>query len=341
MVYGNGNGISYRQRNSFLNFLKGCGCIDVVFMHVLFPGIIGTIVHKVSQYAVPIFLMISGYFAYSANGDAAEKIIRRTKRICKITIYAILLYTLYTLYYEIRGGYFNEWLSEFLNWKQCIKIIVFSNLDIISGGHLWFLPTQIIAYLIMLFIDKKNLYKIAYRSIPLLFAVRIIVSTIVWSNDMTWHLIGNFLVGAIPWMLLGNYLAHNKEFVTSLSNKSLSVMAFVGGLFAAVFAVLEVSVDLSEIGIVIYAFSLFTLAINNPTLSVNGYIEKIGDKYSLYIYILHIVVSGAVGRLARVIGQQESMWYLWTRPIIVAVVSIIVSIIMYSVVNFVMVNKSK
>lgn len=148
------NGIS-RQRNSLLNFIKGCGCIGVVFIHILFPGIVGMIIHKISQYAVPIFLMISGYFAYNDNGEVSEKKVRRTKRLCKITIYAIVIYFIYTLCINIKAHSVGEWLIEFVNWKQWIKIIVFSDLDIISGGHLWFLPSQIIAYLILIYVDKK------------------------------------------------------------------------------------------------------------------------------------------------------------------------------------------
>lgn len=93
------------KRNSLLNFLKGCACIGVVFIHIPFPGLIGVVFQKSAQCAVPIFVMISGYFAYSVEGDVCPKVIRRAKRIGSITVCAIAMYLIYTIMIEImRGG---------------------------------------------------------------------------------------------------------------------------------------------------------------------------------------------------------------------------------------------
>ena len=43
------------QRNYFLNFLKGIGCIGVVFIHIRFQGEFGRAIHKLAQFAVPVF----------------------------------------------------------------------------------------------------------------------------------------------------------------------------------------------------------------------------------------------------------------------------------------------
>ena len=145
-------------KNCFLNFLKGCGCIGVVFIHVPFHGLAGKIVDQISSFAVPIFFMISGYFAYSTTGDASQKIIRRTKRICKVFFGAIALYTAYILCICIKQQCVGQWLSEFLDWKQWIKILVMGDLDLFCGFHLWFLHAQIIAYIILLFIEKKFIH---------------------------------------------------------------------------------------------------------------------------------------------------------------------------------------
>lgn len=42
-------------RNYSLDFLKGIGCIGVVFIHIFFPGVFGRIIMKISQFAVPVF----------------------------------------------------------------------------------------------------------------------------------------------------------------------------------------------------------------------------------------------------------------------------------------------
>lgn len=317
------NSIS-RQRNSLLNFIKGCGCIGVVFIHILFPGVVGKIVYKASQYAVPIFLMISGYFAYNVN--AGDKIKRRTTKICKITLFAILFYFIYTLCFVIKSQNVSNWLAYFLNWKSWVKIIIFSDLDIINGGHLWFLPAQIYAYLILLYIDKKNIYEYAYKSIPLLFALRIVVSVIVGSSGLTWHLKGNFFIGAVPWMFLGNYIAYNQNLVKKYSNKMLVGFALIGEFLAILFVVINFPIDFSEIGVIIYSIALFALAIRNPSIHISRKIEKIGDDYSLYIYIIHIAVGGILEMIVQFIGWNQFRIYLWIKPIVVVLISIVLSI---------------
>jgi surface polysaccharide O-acyltransferase-like enzyme len=65
------------ERNKCLNLLKGIGCLGVIFIHVRFPGIFGQIIHQLSQYAVPLFFMISVFFAFAAS-EATLK--RRLKK---------------------------------------------------------------------------------------------------------------------------------------------------------------------------------------------------------------------------------------------------------------------
>ena len=51
------------DRNQCLNFLKGLGSTGVVFIHITFPGLTGEIISKMAQFAVPVFFMITGYYA--------------------------------------------------------------------------------------------------------------------------------------------------------------------------------------------------------------------------------------------------------------------------------------
>ena len=53
--------------NNKLNFLKCFACIGVVFIHITFPGRFGEIVRLGADYAVPVFFMIAGYYAWGKN----------------------------------------------------------------------------------------------------------------------------------------------------------------------------------------------------------------------------------------------------------------------------------
>lgn len=52
------------SRNIMLNLLKGFACIGVVLIHIKFPGKTGDLIKYASAYAVPIFFLIAGYFAF-------------------------------------------------------------------------------------------------------------------------------------------------------------------------------------------------------------------------------------------------------------------------------------
>lgn len=47
-----------------LYYLKALACLTVVFIHFPLPGIYGKISQCIAQFSVPVFFMISGFFAY-------------------------------------------------------------------------------------------------------------------------------------------------------------------------------------------------------------------------------------------------------------------------------------
>lgn len=316
------------NRNIFLNFLKGLGCIGVVFIHICFPGKFGIAISQMSQFAVPIFLMISGYFTYSEDSSSA-RIYKRIRRLCIITLVSIILYTLYTLYFTASWGITREWFSPLLSIEQWVQIILFSNLDIIMGNHLWFLPAQIIAYFCILLIDRCNSYKVAYISLPFLLVIRNVISFMFLSYNISWHYRDNFLVEAFTWMLLGHYIASKRHFFNKLSAKLLISVIAISLLFSLSFSLFAPKVNFAEIGNTFYSIALFVLAINNPSKSINHMIEFVGDKLSLYIYVLHIAIGGIVGIIVATLGYLESKYYLWLRPIIVVITSILVAATFY------------
>lgn len=73
------------KRNNKLNLLKGFACIGVVFIHIQFPGKIGKLISMVSAYAVPVFFLIAGYYAFGKGTDTLK---RRLLKIIKIFVFA-------------------------------------------------------------------------------------------------------------------------------------------------------------------------------------------------------------------------------------------------------------
>lgn len=91
-----------RFRNELLNVLKGIACMGVVFIHIKFPGLVGEIVSKFFNFAVPVFFMTAGYYSFGCTENAVK---RKLAKIIKIFIYAYVCFFSYHIVAEkVRGG---------------------------------------------------------------------------------------------------------------------------------------------------------------------------------------------------------------------------------------------
>lgn len=53
-----------KTKNDCLNVWKGIAAFAVVLIHCTLPGVPGEIIKGIARFAVPLFFLISGYFAY-------------------------------------------------------------------------------------------------------------------------------------------------------------------------------------------------------------------------------------------------------------------------------------
>lgn len=292
------------ERNRCLDSLKGIACIGVVFIHVRFPGEIGNFIWMLARFAVPVFFMISGYYAYGMNIEKNHiKIIRRIKKIIFIFICAAIPYIIYT--------YYNPVYLD-IDYIQIIRIIFLSDLSFINAGILWFLPSLIFGYLFFIFLNKFNLYNKFYILVPVLFMIRLIIQ--LHTEDVC--CINNFALTAIPYMMIGHYIAsHEDKIKKILSNKKLVIYIFISLFFVGIRRFLKV--DITYLGIIMYSVSLFLLAVRNPKTVLSPKLEMIGMKYSLYVYVLHQLIDYII----------DGYINAWLKPIIVLVVTLLVSFI--------------
>ena len=89
------------MRNKSLDAVKAIAACLVVCIHVSFPGQAGQIVKVFARCAVPFFFMVSGYFCYYENGNAAVKIPLKIIHILKLLIVSVLFYFIWEYLMEI------------------------------------------------------------------------------------------------------------------------------------------------------------------------------------------------------------------------------------------------
>ena len=322
------------KRNYFLDFCKGVGAICVVLAHMPFPGVVGSIPTAVGTAGVVLFFLISGYFSYAADDDAAcRQLIKRFKRNLVLTLIAIPIYSVFTALLKLISGHFSGWIASFTDPVLYLRMIVMGDFEIISGDPLWFMPALLYSYLILWCIHKFRIKKAAYIAMPILLLLRIGMETYTNSFGADWHMSGNFLVGALPVMLLGHFMAYKKD-----SFLSLSMMVPVAGcVITAALMFISVNVriaglDISQPFKISFAFFAFILALKLPQKKVIAPIGFLGNAYSLDIYLWHYPIGIFLGYILETTNAPG--WTVdWCLPIATLAVAIAVSAAIYGIKN--------
>lgn len=318
--------------NVKLNLLKGFACMGVVLIHITFPGLFGVIVLNASAYAVPIFFMIAGYYAYGKKSDVIK---RRMKKIVMILLYAYVLFFLCNIAFAVKDHNVGQWLASNYNWKTPIKYICFCTIDF--AELLWYLIAMIETYIVWFFVVKNKKEKAIIKITPFLFFLQILLTSYCETMQLDWFWKVNFLTRALPWFLLGYYLnTKESEKMRSLKDSVLIMMVVIGCAIVVIPTALHLPLKFNVVGYIPYAFGLFSLALKNPSKSLCKPIEFIGDKLSLNVYIFHKLVGGVLETFFIILKvNTESKIYLWLRPVIVLMVTIFASWVVYKLMTLV------
>lgn len=270
--------------------------------------------------------MISGFYAYQADYST---IIRRLRKIFRITLFATLIYIFLTLQHMIRHG---ELFDAFTAWniaRAAVRLIILSDLDFAGAFHLWFLCSLIEGYIILLVIKGFNLWKAGYICAVIAFIATGVIYALA---PLNWHLRGNVFMSGISWIMTGHYIAENLQTVSQISRKILLASA-VAGYLLGLLSLTGRMMFVSSVCFNLFPISLFILAVSNGSNSVKfpPSLVKIGAEYSLYVYLFHVLVGLIYFSVLRRSGISENVFILWTRPVIVAALSLVLSFVIVKV----------
>lgn len=291
------------DRNVCIDTLKGIGCIFVIFIHIRFPEdtTIGKFIFMFTWFAVPMFFMVSGFYSYN---NTVNVLIKKSFKILHILILSTGLYSVYSLFTTF----------AFTNTtRQLVKTFILSDFHFCNGGHLWFLSALFYSYLIFAMATKYKLNKKIYYLIIPLFILRFIVKY--FYIDIA-YLHDNVFLTGLPYFLIGNLIAENKKIIKTKINVILPIIISLSGI-GIIGMRRFMPIDMSYIGVIIYTIGLFLFAIVRPTFKIKC-LSILGEKYSLYIYVFHMLIIYWIG---------NRVSYYWLAPIIVCIISIIFSII--------------
>lgn len=321
------NSAKISQRNHLINFVKGVAAIGVVLVHFQFPGVLGKALCSVGVCGVIFFFLVSGFYAYDPDDEAAcRKLMKRFKRNLVITLIAVAVYAAYTVIEQLALGTIGEWLDRFKDPWLLPRMIVLGDFEFIHGDPLWFMPALLYSYLILYFLHKTRISRYAYILLPLLLLLRIGTETYTNSFGADWHLSGNFLVGGLPIMLTGHYIACKEDrFAEIPLYLTVPYTVFAAALMFVTVNVPVFGIDVSQVFKIWCAVEVFLLTLRLPEKRCVPFLERLGEKYSLYVYLSHYLIGTL---LAVVLAKAGAPAWVnaWVLPILVILVSVLVSV---------------
>lgn len=308
------------MKNKCLNFLKGISCIGVILMHCSFPTVAGEIVKYTFKFAVPIFFMISGYFAYYESHETVKnKLPKKMIHILKLMIVSEVFYGVWAL---LKRYLWNDEMNMKFGFHKIFLGTFFNR-------TLWFLYALFWAYALLYIINQFDLYKVSYKLAPvaLLFhvIVRMYARNLEWVSRYDVMIFRNFAFYALPFMMIGNWIHKNKDSLCQNMNNKMCIWGIIlgSGLTVLEYLVSKVALEF-YIGTVVMSCSMFMYAIKNPEKELNGMMAKIGEELSMYIYILHVLAIEVAGKLNDLLKFR---FYDWLKPIIAIIISVVLAYI--------------
>ena len=250
------------------------------------------IMNIVSPLGVPLFFAISGFLFFQKKRDS--------KDLWKYVWRVLKLYLVWTVIYfpfVLRSYYKNEMLNT-------AGIVDYLQQFIFSGSyyHLWFLPSLIVAIILMYAISKK----IDNKKILVISAVLFIIGTLVdtysflspvlsWSTyEAIFLTTRNGLFFGFPFVAIGKIIAEN-QYKAKGGIMLLSIVAMIVEGYYLSFIVRKPIVNMSINSLLFVPLLLF-FVLNLPRIKVDG---KLIRRASTLIFCAHPIVIFLIGHFIK------------------------------------------
>ncbi len=285
-----------------LNALKIIAAFFVVAIHVHFPGDFGRAFVAVARFAVPFFFMVSGFFSYYEDKSVLrEKYRRKIKHVAVLFLSGLILYFLFGSAVAFVNDAFGEYVTELFSAENILSFVLFNSVSV--SDFFWFLPALIYVYVAFFLTEKTGKTEKLYFLIPVLFVAGVVLREIpefienvpeIFNKP---YLCRNWLFIGLPFFMLGHWIRANEDKLKKkLSDLSLVLIMLLSTAEAVAADMLHIQKAV-YIGTFFAASALFVFALGKEGNVKTGMLAFLGAEYSLYVYILHIMVKNVFEKL--------------------------------------------
>lgn len=272
-----------------------------------------------ARVAVPCFFMISEYLQYNGESIGKQHLKKSILNVLRITIWSTLLFIVIKelLYFHYNKSFYIPSQKEILN------CVVFNENPF--GGHLWYLNAYFYVLLIVYAIEKCQKWKYLFVATPILLIGDLVFgkySMLLFNREFPFIYVRNFIFVGIPYFTLGVLLKkYYRTIHTHLSQKIL-IIACIFFSFTSFFEkyillyIERCPTREHYLSTTFLSIALFLLFISFKQSKPN-ILSLIGEKYSLFIYILHPLFLTFFGILNRHASNIWNNIYYWSAPFII------------------------
>ena len=289
------------QRNNCVDILRIVSAFCIISLHN-FSGSghpFGEELTAMARFAVPLFFMVSGYFA--AAFDKSRRV-RQIKKLLFLTAASNIGYFLYRMLDAAAGrylpGFFEEKFTLNAFWT------FFWSGESSVAGHLWFLSALLyVVILDHLLLSRLQKMKHGRAIVAAVAAVLLIaglsyyhINTTLLHRELPYQNYRNFLLMGMPFYLFGKLLRGSKLLEIKLNPPVLAMLLVVlFGICLGEYGLLGTKeIYLSSI---VTAFVLLIFALQHPMERAGKVVKAIaasGRKYALSVYVVHIFMLDKV-----------------------------------------------
>lgn len=180
------------SRNHSLDVLKFVCAFLVVVIHTS-CCVWHDAVLPITRCAVPCFFMISGYCLWSEEGINRDRLVKSMKRIIYILFWSTMVFAFAKECTSLKhGGFYIPTVN------QCVDFLIYNTNPF--GFHLWYLGAYLYVLIVMLFVQKFNLWRYIFLLTPILILLSV-------SDLFGWpykHI--RFVFVGIPYFTLGTII---------------------------------------------------------------------------------------------------------------------------------------
>lgn len=327
-----------KKRNQVVDMIKLFAAFFVVFLHFPFEGRFGDAIFAAARFAVPFFFMVSGYFYAKPDKTAQYKSTKSKVRhiaalLCaaeglSIVWKIIRLYNTQVSFAENVVGVFTGAVSGYQGWRAISFTPLFN-----YGA--WFMVQLIVVYCMYALLTKYSALRAGkYLAMGgFVFGYAAIRICALLQIELPPYLDYFILFMGFPFFSLGYWLKESAFAPKKMKNLWLCGALLLLGTVLSYCEILVFPsghVYLGSLLILLVLVSLFTNYADYEAKTVFGKLfGYLGNRISLYIYLLQSVVGLIVTKVFGIIPFRHYIAFL--LPIVVCIATAAVSVVVFQI----------